>query len=46
LDLENRVEEIARLMSGSRITAASLESAREMLGHNAPESLSPARRLP
>jgi DNA repair protein RecN (Recombination protein N) len=46
LDFEGRVEEIARLMSGSRITAASLESAREILGHNAPESRSPERRLP
>jgi len=46
LDFEGRVEEIARLMSGSRITAASLESAREMLGHNAPESRSPERKLP
>jgi DNA repair protein RecN (Recombination protein N) len=34
LTFEDRVEEIARLMAGSRITAASLESAREMLLQN------------
>jgi DNA repair protein RecN (Recombination protein N) len=34
LDFDGRIEEIARLMTGSRITAASLESAREMLRHN------------
>ena len=37
LDFEERVEEIARLMSGSRVTSAALESAREMLRHNAVE---------
>jgi DNA repair protein RecN (Recombination protein N) len=34
LDFEERVEEIARLMSGSRISELSLENAREMLRHN------------
>jgi len=35
LSFEARVEEVARLMSGSRITAAALESARDMIRHNA-----------
>lgn len=34
LAFEERVEEIARLMTGTRITEASLESARDMLRHN------------
>ncbi len=34
LDFEERVEEIARLMSGSRISELALENAREMLRHN------------
>jgi DNA repair protein RecN (Recombination protein N) len=34
LDFEERVEEIARLMSGSRISELALENAREMLSHN------------
>jgi len=34
---EERVEEIARLMSGSRITALALENARDMLRHNLKE---------
>ncbi|MGB8951312.1 MAG: DNA repair protein RecN [Candidatus Aminicenantales bacterium] len=34
LIFEERVTEIARLMSGSRITETSLESAKEMLHHN------------
>jgi len=37
LDFEERVEEIARLMSGSRVTSAALESARDMLRHNLQE---------
>lgn len=38
LDFEDRVEEIARLMSGSRITELTLENARDMLHHNLRES--------
>ena len=38
LDFEARVEEIARLISGSRITSASREHSREMLTHNLSES--------
>ena len=34
LKFEERVSEIARLISGSRITEISLENAREMLAHN------------
>jgi len=34
LDFEARVDEIARLLSGSRITAAAVKNAREMLLHN------------
>jgi DNA repair protein RecN (Recombination protein N) len=34
LDFEERVEEIARLMSGSRISELALDNAREMLRHN------------
>jgi DNA repair protein RecN (Recombination protein N) len=34
LAFEERIEEIARLMTGSRITGVSLESARDMLRHN------------
>jgi DNA repair protein RecN (Recombination protein N) len=34
LDFEQRVEEIARLISGSRLTEAAVENAREMLTHN------------
>jgi len=34
LDFEDRVEEIARLMSGSRITELTLANARDMLHHN------------
>lgn len=34
LDFEERVEEIARLMAGSRLSEASLASARDMLRHN------------
>jgi DNA repair protein RecN (Recombination protein N) len=34
LGFEDRVEEIARLISGSRLTEAALENAREMLTHN------------
>jgi DNA repair protein RecN (Recombination protein N) len=34
LDFEERVKEIARLMSGSMISESALESAREMLRHN------------
>ncbi len=34
LDFEQRVEEIARLVSGSHVTPTSLQHAREMLGHN------------
>ncbi len=34
LDFEERAEEIARLMSGSRISELSLENARDMLRHN------------
>jgi DNA repair protein RecN (Recombination protein N) len=34
LSFEERVEEIARLMSGSRISELSLKNAREMLRHN------------
>jgi DNA repair protein RecN (Recombination protein N) len=34
LKFEERVGEIARLISGSRITDISLENAREMLAHN------------
>jgi DNA repair protein RecN (Recombination protein N) len=48
LDFEERVEEIARLMTGSRVTAASLESAREMLlrnlGDNTQKEAKPARK--
>ncbi len=35
LDFEERAEEIARLMSGSRVTSAALENARDLLRHNA-----------
>ncbi len=35
LGFEERVEEIARLMAGSRLTEAALESARDMIRHNA-----------
>jgi len=35
LAFDGRVDEIARLMSGSRITDAALESARDMIRHNA-----------
>jgi len=35
LERADRVTEIARLVSGSRLTEASLETAREMLDHNA-----------
>jgi len=35
LGFDGRVEEIARLMSGSRITDAALESARDLIRHNA-----------
>ena len=38
LDFEDRVEEIARLMSGTRITKLTLENARDMLQHNLRES--------
>jgi DNA repair protein RecN (Recombination protein N) len=38
LDFEDRVEEIARLISGSRITELTLENARDMLQHNLRES--------
>jgi DNA repair protein RecN (Recombination protein N) len=41
LDFEERAEEIARLMSGSRVTSAALENAREMLRHNAVEDDGP-----
>jgi len=34
LSFEDRVEEIARLISGSRLTEAALQNAREMLTHN------------
>ncbi|OGD17906.1 MAG: DNA repair protein RecN [Candidatus Aminicenantes bacterium RBG_16_63_16] len=34
LDFEARVEEISRLLSGSRITPTAVENAREMLHHN------------
>ena len=34
LGFEERVEEIARLISGSRLTEAALQNAREMLTHN------------
>ncbi|MCX7974862.1 MAG: DNA repair protein RecN [Candidatus Aminicenantes bacterium] len=34
LDFEERVKEVARLLSGRRITQASLQNAREMLRHN------------
>jgi DNA repair protein RecN (Recombination protein N) len=34
LDFDQRVEEIARLVSGSRVTPTSLQHAREMLSHN------------
>ena len=34
LDFEQRVEEIARLVSGSHVTPTSLQHAREMLGRN------------
>ncbi len=34
LDFEERVEEIARLISGRHVTPAALENAREMLVHN------------
>ena len=34
LDAETRIEEIARLMSGSRITELSKQSAREMIEHH------------
>jgi len=34
LAFEDRVEEIARLMTGSRVSAAALESARDMIRHN------------
>ena len=34
LGFEDRVEEIARLISGSRLTEAALQNAREMLTHN------------
>jgi DNA repair protein RecN (Recombination protein N) len=34
LSFEERVTEIARLLSGTRITETTLKSAREMLGHN------------
>jgi DNA repair protein RecN (Recombination protein N) len=37
LDFEARVEEISRLLSGSRITPTAVENAREMLLHNLPE---------
>ncbi len=36
LDFEERVEEIARLAAGSRLTEASRTSARDMLRHNMP----------
>ncbi|MDP2916153.1 MAG: DNA repair protein RecN [Candidatus Aminicenantes bacterium] len=38
LSFEERVEEIARLMSGSLVTPAALESAREMLRHHAADA--------
>jgi len=34
LDFEERVKEMARLLSGSHVTPASLQNAREMLRHN------------
>jgi DNA repair protein RecN (Recombination protein N) len=34
LEFEERVEEVARLMAGSRVSEASLASARDMLHHN------------
>jgi DNA repair protein RecN (Recombination protein N) len=37
LEFEDRVEEISRLMSGSRMTSTSLQSAREMLSLNLKE---------
>jgi DNA repair protein RecN (Recombination protein N) len=37
LSFDERVEEIARLMAGSRLTEASLAGARDMLVHNAAE---------
>lgn len=37
LTFEERVEEVSRLLSGSRITPTSLQNAREMLGHNLKE---------
>ena len=36
LDFQERIEEISRLLAGSRITAATRQSAREMLEHNQP----------
>ncbi len=38
LDFDQRVEEIARLISGSHVTPTSLQHAREMLTHNLKES--------
>jgi DNA repair protein RecN (Recombination protein N) len=38
LDFEERVKEISRLLSGSHITSASLQNAREMLLHNLKKS--------
>ncbi|MDH7512603.1 MAG: DNA repair protein RecN [Clostridiales bacterium] len=37
LTFEERVEEISRLLAGSRVTAASLQTAEEMLLHHKPE---------
>lgn len=41
LDFDQRVEEIARLISGSHVTPTSLQHAREMLTHNLKESQTP-----
>ncbi|MBN1271721.1 MAG: DNA repair protein RecN [Candidatus Aminicenantes bacterium] len=38
LRYEERVQEIARLLTGSRITESSLQNARELLAHNAAEA--------
>ncbi|MBF8248049.1 MAG: hypothetical protein HW374_849, partial [Bacteroidetes bacterium] len=32
LDIEQRVEEVAKLMSGAEVTEAGLEGARELMG--------------
>ncbi len=44
LDFDARVDEISRLLSGSRITPTAVENAREMLLHNQPAGPGKAKR--